>query len=712
MTVLNESNDVIKPMIGSNVNEETEKAVVKTKSLLPINLKMFIAALSLSYFAKSLSGSYMKSTITQIERRFDISTSVVGTIDSCFEVGNLLIIAFVSYFGARLHRPKGIAAGSFVMAAGCFIMAMPHFLMGHYKYETAKVARVFNESSGIAMCTPEQSQVSISESIDSMAGIQRSECEKHGGSLMWVVVLIGNLLRGIGETPIIPLGLSYIDDFAKEENSAFYVGIVQTVSVIGPLAGYMLGSLCAKLYVDIGYVNLDDLSIGLQDIRWVGAWWLGFLVVGAVHFFTAIPFLFLPKSLPKEGEGSQDIVRKSEASTSVCELNPDVNIMPAEHEATISEIIKDFLPSLKRLMGNSLYVLYLVITVLKFNAFVGMITYMPKYMEQQYGGSVSKVNFLIGIFNLPILAIGIFLGGLIMKYFKPNLATAAILGFLTSLVDYFLTIGMFGMYCDNAQVAGITVTYEGIKQLSFNENTLLSDCNFNCSCSAKTWDPVCGVDGIAYVSPCLAGCASSNGTARNEIFHNCSCIASLNPQSGNFSAVLGQCPRQEKCTTMMYAFLITSFFCCLVYAIGVIPGYMVLIRILSTELKSFGVGVHMLVSRLAGGIPSPMYFGALIDTTCMKWGTRTCGGRGACRMYDTSSLRFIYLGLTTALNTASHIPCVIIIILLNKQIKQTKLKSATNPEAGKRLTQGNMELSHQSANSVKIDSEAVKVSRL
>lgn len=41
---------------------------------------------------------------------------------------------------------------------------------------------------------------------------------------MWIYVLLGNVLRGIGETPVQPLGISYIDDFATEENAALYVG--------------------------------------------------------------------------------------------------------------------------------------------------------------------------------------------------------------------------------------------------------------------------------------------------------------------------------------------------------------------------------------------------------------------------------------------------------------------------------------------------------
>lgn len=50
------------------------------------------------------------------------------------------------------------------------------------------------------------------------------ECEIDASSSMWVYVFLGNLLRGIGETPIQPLGIAYLDDFASEDNAAFYIG--------------------------------------------------------------------------------------------------------------------------------------------------------------------------------------------------------------------------------------------------------------------------------------------------------------------------------------------------------------------------------------------------------------------------------------------------------------------------------------------------------
>lgn len=62
----------------------------------------------------------------------------------------------------------------------------------------------------------------------------------------------------------------------------------------------------------------------------------------------------------------------------------------------------------------------------------------------------------------------------------------------------------------------VTCRVEG---LSYKEPSLFSDCNSGCLCSIREWDPVCGENGITYVSPCLAGCASSTGSGRNTVRH-------------------------------------------------------------------------------------------------------------------------------------------------------------------------------------------------
>ena len=67
-------------------------------------------------------------------------------------------------------------------------------------------------------------------------------------SLMWIYVLVGNIIRGMGETPIMPLGISYIEDFAKSENSPLYIGKFENEFLILFLGKQLLGVW--KLAVD------------------------------------------------------------------------------------------------------------------------------------------------------------------------------------------------------------------------------------------------------------------------------------------------------------------------------------------------------------------------------------------------------------------------------------------------------------------------------
>lgn len=55
-----------------------------------------------------------------------------------------------------------------------------------------------------------------------------------------------------------------------------------------------------------------------------------------------------------------------------------------------------FIPALKRLLGTPAYFLLLCGSILKFNSFIGLFTFKAKYMEQQFGQSASRANFLIG----------------------------------------------------------------------------------------------------------------------------------------------------------------------------------------------------------------------------------------------------------------------------------------------------------------------------
>uniref|UniRef100_A0A8C2GE81 Solute carrier organic anion transporter family member n=1 Tax=Cyprinus carpio TaxID=7962 RepID=A0A8C2GE81_CYPCA len=581
-----------------------------------VSLQMFLVALSFAYFAKALSGSYMKSTITQLERRFDIPSYLIGVIDGSFEIGNLLVIAFVSYFGAKLHRPKIIAIGCLLMSLGTFLIALPHFIIGRYKFETSIRSSV-NSTSDLSPCPVRSS-------------VLAAGCEHESMLSMWIYVFLGNILRGIGETPVQPLGISYIDDYALEENAAFYIGCVQTISVIGPVFGYLLGSVCAKIYVDIGFVNMESISITPGDARWVGAWWLGYLIAGLITLLSAVPFWFLPKSLPLP---ERRLAKYSPERTSFIKDSPLLeHKYQADEPANFLEMAKDFLPTLRSLLGNPVYFLYLCITIIQFNSLIGMVTYKPKYIEQHYGQSASKANFLMGVINIPAVALGMFSGGVIMKKFKLSIMGAAKFALGTSLLGYFLSLFFFAMGCENASVAGITRSYTGMESLYKVDSSLLASCNADCQCPETNWDPVCGENGLTYFSPCLAGCRTSHGSG---IDTECSCVA-----VGNHTASAGQCNYRDSCHRVFPYFLALSVITSFIISLGGTPGYMLLIRCIRPQLKSLALGFHTLTTRTLAGIPAPIYFGAIIDTTCLKWGQKKCGGRGACRIYNTTAYRY------------------------------------------------------------------------
>ncbi|XP_027750046.1 solute carrier organic anion transporter family member 1B3-like isoform X1 [Empidonax traillii] len=651
-------------------DEENKNPPVKKKTSSCTGLKAFLAALSFSYFSKALSGTIMKSSITQIERRFDLTSSTAGFVDGSFEMGNLLVIAFVSYFGAKLHRPKVIAVGCFTMALGCFLSAMPHFFMGYYKYETASHrASSANLTSSINPCSQHQ------DVNDTTLEVSHSGCEKEPSSYMWIYILLGNMLRGIGETPITPLGISYLDDFAKEENVPVYVACLHTIAMLGPMFGFLLGSLCAKLYVDVGFVDPGSITITPQDSRWVGAWWLGFLIGGTTNFLCAIPFCFLPKSLKKPEEANND---KTSCSLLEKKGATKKKLTPENAKSRKwSVMLKDFCTSLKKVLSNRMYFTFLCCSLLQFSSFIGFLTYKPKYMEQQYGQSTSKSNLLIGITSLPPVGIGIFLGGFIMKKYKMGIIGATKFSFIMSFLAYAISFLHFFVGCESYAVAGMTVSYEG-KPIPFDEKAIFSDCNSHCKCASNVWDPVCGDNGITYVSACLAGCETSVGHGKNTVFHNCRCLEVSSSWTGNNTATLGQCPKSEACSMNFIYYTVIQVIGGFCYALGGTPAYMIMFRCVQPEFKALAVGLYTLVMRMLAGIPAPVYFGAVIDKTCLKWGSTSCGQRGACRLYDSVSNRYVFLGLAALLRGPSYLIAIVFYIFIKKHFQNKNSKPVEN----------------------------------
>ncbi|XP_009864028.1 PREDICTED: solute carrier organic anion transporter family member 2B1-like, partial [Apaloderma vittatum] len=252
----------------------------------------FVFCHGLLQLSQLLVSGYLKSSISTIERRYGLSSQTSGLLASFNEVGNTLLIVFVSYFGSRVHRPRFIGCGAILVSLAGFLMSLPHFITGPYEYDQS-VASMFSNTTDLCQPGVPGSQGNLSD-----AGCTpRAARENHE---VLLVMFIAQALLGIGGVPIQPFGISYIDDFASERNSPLYLGILFSVTVIGPGVGFMLGSAMLRFYVDIDKVTRDEVQLTNKDPRWVGAWWLGFLVAASLVALSAVPYFFFPREMPKE----------------------------------------------------------------------------------------------------------------------------------------------------------------------------------------------------------------------------------------------------------------------------------------------------------------------------------------------------------------------------------------------------------------------------
>lgn len=77
------------------------------------------------------------------------------------------------------------------------------------------------------------------------------------------------------------------------------------------------------------------------------------------------------------------------------------------------------------------------------------------------------------------------------------------------------------------------------------------------------------------------------------------------------------------------------------------------VRCVNEKDKPVSMGLAAMIISLCSFIPAPIFFGAVLDKSCILWG-KTCTGKGNCWLYDSESLRYkvnLYASLFVAVGT-------------------------------------------------------------
>ncbi|XP_055947688.1 solute carrier organic anion transporter family member 74D-like isoform X1 [Argiope bruennichi] len=560
--------------------------------------------------------TYFIGIISTLEKRFAFRSKVTAYIMIAENVTPIIACMLLGYFGGKVHKPRLLSFCMFLVAAGCFLSGLPYFIYGPGLHIISKDTVTLPENSKREFCAygGKSEPCNLNENV-----------KTHPAA---IIMFLANFLNGFGYIAFYIVGTPYLDDNVRKKNSPLYFSAMAALRIFGPTIGFLLSSFCLKYYEDPFY----DPGIDPHNPRWVGAWWMGFFILGAAIFVFTILLALFPKELPERFRSEKKELKD-------------------EGEKDEMPKLKDFPQAIKRLMKNPILVCHVISITFQVNGFAGYFVFMPKFMESQYQQSASEASLFSGATGILSMLLGVLLGGFLIKKFKPR--PRYLTGYMV-LVEIFSVFGLFVsifLGCDRILMPGTSVNEDQTLNL-YNE------CNAGCGCTRRVFEPVCGPDGVSsFFSPCFAGCPNTTGmissiiqptitSASNAtIFTDCKCVTAGNSTYEVSNVISGFC--STGCTMFM-AYIIMLCVSKFVSSTARVGNTLITFRCVDAKDKSFALGVFGSVLAMFAFIPYPLIYGALTDSTCLVW-EESCSKTGNCWLYDSDKFRYYLHGMSMLL---------------------------------------------------------------
>lgn len=621
--------------------------------------------LSLSYHA------CFSSSLTTLEKRYHFSSSTGGMIMITDNVATVLTNLFIGYYGKTAHKPRWMSIGCVVTGFSVMITALPYFIYGpaqEVDLDYAKNLTLSTKSkSGDQMCLLKQVEEDCS-----IEGVE----DKHMMTMVAVACFaISNFFRGFGTSIYFTYGTPYLDDNVSKAKMPTFFAFIFAARILGAPIGFYLSSLALKYYEN-PFSPPNGLEI--NDPRWIGAWWIGFLVSGFLMLLLAIPLSCFPREFKK----NKNKTRSVPASASAEELykldngkqqnsNKTTNgfeqLSPVALEETVVNSenrmkafeeddkdkskqdlsLKELPKEIYQILTNPIIICQMMGNLFRGIGIIGYFVFQTKYLEAQFRQSASKASLVSGTTGFMAKIFGVLFGGFVITLCRPGPKVLTTFIFFVEMTSIFTLL--YG-----ASVQGPQYMYPHTIVKPNQQLDLINQCNKECFCEHLRYQPVCEPkDMKAYFSPCHAGCKNSYKTIDGgTAFIQCSCIDDSNK-------MLEKCPPDTD-NLMKYAYIVALG--------GMIsgssrPGNMVtFFRSINPDQKSLAVAVGSFWHSLFVSIPYPIIYGKIFDFCCLVW-SKECNKRGNCWLYDTEKLRYVYHGVSIALIALGSVFDLIMIFL-------------------------------------------------
>lgn len=354
------------------------------------------------------------------------------------EISQILLSLVLSYSGGKRNRPLWIATGVIFQSISCLILAAPHFIYGAGE-EALQLTKEYNANIDLSTLNSTATEIKRSRNYLCQSLRQDDDCDELFSIIPLVLIFLSQFVLGIGNTLYYSLGTTYLDDNTKKSNTPMMFAYAMSLRMLGPVIGFLLGPRALEIYIDPTKTPLIDS----KDPRWMGAWWLGWIVLGIALFLFAFLIALFPKEMkkrhsdekkpaklrqglendkilatsaekkplaPKDGIGEEfdgekmDLEKKQPA-----DMNFE-NFMGSMAE--LPNMDDSFWIALQRLFKNKTLMCNIVSTIFYILGASGFMTFMARYMEVQFHKSSSESTTMTGK-----LFIFLFFMNLFFKFF-------------------------------------------------------------------------------------------------------------------------------------------------------------------------------------------------------------------------------------------------------------------------------------------------------
>lgn len=214
----------------------------------------------------------------------------------------------------------------------------------------------------------------------------------------------------------------------------------------GLVVGFLMGGYFLRMHENSFGTGIIPHDIYPGHPRFIGGWWMGFVILGLALILIALPFFAFPKRLPKKRSKSKcanntDTINApvnslSPLSTQIGDCKSQVNFtcdkslnssacklsskdemkettatQSNENTSEYGRNIKQIPQCMWRLISNPVYIVTCLGSCMELSIVSGFLTFLPKYLETQFTVGKSEANIAAGAIAVPGACIGIFLGG-------------------------------------------------------------------------------------------------------------------------------------------------------------------------------------------------------------------------------------------------------------------------------------------------------------